>query len=64
MGVFTLAPNGIPKEANSVVPKGVEKAGIGVCPRVLIVSVGSTVTGLTETVALTVEASEVLGTLV
>lgn len=59
-----MVPTGIPKEANSVVAKGVEEAGVGVCPRVLIISVGSPVTGLTETVALTVEASEVLGTLV
>lgn len=59
--MLLLAPSGVSKVDNSGVPKGVEEAGTGVCLQVLIVSLGSVVTGPIVVDELVLEASEILG---
>lgn len=62
--MLMLAPAEVPTEDNSVVPKGVEETGIGVCLQGLMVSLGFSVTGPIKTDELAFQASEVLGALV
>ena len=59
-----LAPAEVPKEDNSVVPKGVEETGIGVCLQRLMVSLEFTVTGPIEMDELAFQASEAHGSLI
>lgn len=59
-----LTPAEVPKEDNSVVPKGVKESGIVVCLQELMVSLGSSVPGPTETDGLARHASEVLGAVI
>lgn len=51
----------VSKIDNSGVPKGIEEAGTGVCLQVLVVSLGSAVTGPIVVDELVFEASEILG---
>lgn len=62
--MLMLAPAEVPTEDNSVVPKGVEETGIGVCLQGLMVSLGFSVTGPIKTDELAFQASEVLGALI